>query len=346
MVEDDIWWEKEDDLLKEEVKKEILDNRRLEEEVQVSCKQEIQVPDKTVLTTMVEEECETPPTTQVRAAIEPPLPLGVRNIGKNNLAPSEEGPRAANHTPTKDTNQTKEDITLGKRGKQDITVNGISLMDIMKKKNVNSRQKTPVRSDKKKKEKETIVTPVPSNSDIRNYMRRKKTGTSDDIQANNDIRKTLGDRKMIVKNCKEDISECEDKTRKVEGKTKNIFGTKKTFSSIQANKKSVKERIVEYQELSDNKNDECVRSGGRCHTHSCVLVREIVEKKRSSLDKTGKIVWLIGEVTILRCPLALPPVSTVYQPAGVVSGDNKENIATTNKRSKLDEKNQSVNQTQ
>ena len=187
----------------------------------------------------------------------------------DNVVPSEEGSCAACLTSVKKNNQIEEDITLGKKRRQDITVNGISLMDIMRKKSVNSKQKTPVRKEDKKTKKEKIATPMPSSSDIRNYMMKRKTGTSDDIRIDNDIRKTMCNKTMIVKNIQEDISECEDSTRKVEDKTKNISDIKKTFSDISIHSKSVKERIVKYQELSNNKNDECVRSGGRCHTQLC-----------------------------------------------------------------------------
>ena len=121
----------------------------------------------------------------------------------------------------------------------------------------------------------------------------------------------MGNKTMIVKNIKEDIRECENTNRKLEDKTQKISDIKKTFRDIPTHNTSAKERIVKYQELSDNKKDECVRSGGKCHTHSCVLIRRIVEKKRSTLNKTCKIVWLMGEVTILRCPFFcganLPP---------------------------------------
>ena len=297
-MEDDIWWEKEDDLYREGIKEEISKDRGLGGKTQVSCIQEIQAPDKTVLTAVVEEECETPPTTPGRAAVESPLPLGVRNMVMDNVVPSEEGSRAACITPVKKNSQIAEDITLGKNRRQDVTVNGISLMDIMRKKSVIPKQKTPVRKEDKKTKKEKIATPPPSSSDIRNYMMKR-----------------------------------------------NISDKKKTFSDISIHSKSVKERIVKYQELSNNKNDECVRSGGRCHTHSCVLIREIVEKKRSTLDKTGKIVWLMGEVTILRCPSALP-LNTDHQTASVNSGDIQENISTTNKKFRSDGEDQSVTQTQ
>ena len=195
------------------------------------------------------------------------LTRGVRNMVRKKEVPSEEGSHATCPTPVKKNGQEDENnmIDIGKR--QDITVNEVSLIDIVR-----------------KEQKEKNDKPC---SDIRNYMMKRKTEVSNDMKTNNDIRKTLCNKTMIVNDIKEDISEYEDKIRKIEDKTQKISDMKKTFRNIPTYSTSVKERIVKYQELSDKMNDECVRSGGRCHTHSCVLVREIVEKKRRQARLCG-----------------------------------------------------------
>ena len=78
-------------------------------------------------------------------------------MGINNVVPSEEGLHAACLTPVRKNSQTEEDITLGTRRRQDITVNGVSLIDIMMMKSVNSKKKAPVRKENKKKQKEKIA---------------------------------------------------------------------------------------------------------------------------------------------------------------------------------------------
>ena len=35
------------------------------------------------------------------------------------------------------------------------------------------------------------------------------------------------------------------------------------------------------------------------------MYREVVKKRMSTVDKTGKLVWRNGEVTILQCPVAV-----------------------------------------
>ena len=80
-----------------------------------------------------------------------------------------------------------------------------------------------------------------------------------------------------------------------------------------------------------------MKSSGWCSTHKCVLLllREIVKKKKkmSTMDKCGKIVWTMGEATILVCPLAETlPVSTDGQTSAIQPGL----VGTANKRRRKD----------
>ena len=57
-----------------------------------------------------------------------------------------------------------------------------------------------------------------------------------------------------------------------------------------------------YQELG--RGQACIKGSGRCATHNCKLVRKIENKKTSKIDKNGKLVWQMCEVTISVCPAA------------------------------------------
>ena len=104
-----------------------------------------------------------------------------------------------------------------------------------------------------------------------------------------------------------------------------------TFRNTPYPQTSVKDRIQQYQENTDNLRGNCVKSSGRCSTHKCVLLREVVRKKMSTIDKCGKIVWTMGEVTILRCSLAVTlPVSA----DGQISAIQQGLVNTANKRRK------------
>merc|ERR1711942_261863 len=94
-----------------------------------------------------------------------------------------------------------------------------------------------------------------------------------------------------------------------------------TFRNTQYPQTSVRDRVQQYQKNTDSLRVNCVKSSGRCSTHNCVLSREIVRKKMSTLDKCGKIVWTMGEVTVLKCPLALIlPVSVDGQTSAIQQG--------------------------
>ena len=71
---------------------------------------------------------------------------------------------------------------------------------------------------------------------------------------------------------------------------------------------NVRERIEKFQNM--NRRNSCVKSSGRCSTHKCALVREIVNKKMSKINKDGKLGWTIGEVTILSCPQSQSQVNS------------------------------------
>ena len=85
--------------------------------------------------------------------------------------------------------------------------------------------------------------------------------------------------------------------------------TKLTFTSTSVKKNvNVRERIEKFQNM--NRRNSCVKSSGRCSTHKCALVREIVNKKMSKINKDGKLGWTIGEVTILSCPQSQSQVNS------------------------------------
>ena len=64
----------------------------------------------------------------------------------------------------------------------------------------------------------------------------------------------------------------------------------------------MKDRIKSFEDRSNGVG--CMIAGGRCGLHHCKVVREIVQKRMSSTDKFGNVVWKMGEGTILVCPAA------------------------------------------
>ena len=198
------------------------------------------------------------------------LPLGDR-VTKDNLVSAEAGTRSESNAPPTEPNENEKTVPLEeikKSKKNNITVNGVSLMEIMKMKSKSKVKKTPVRKSEKKKDVRKIDSPSSSMGDIRKFMKNKVTPTEENEEKtpiNNvktDLMNTPSHKEAILPKNNEGsmISSSEDTL----GNT-----TKMTFKNIQ---------------------------------YPRVLLREVVRKKMSTMDKCGKIVWTMGEVTILKCP--------------------------------------------
>ena len=74
---------------------------------------------------------------------------------------------------------------------------------------------------------------------------------------------------------------------------------KKTFSNIR--KKSFKDNIMKFKEMS--KGTDCMIRSGFCTSHNCKVVRQVTEKKMSTIRTDGRLQWRMCEVTILACPV-------------------------------------------
>ena len=87
-------------------------------------------------------------------------------------------------------NSTTEDNQLDKTRKSDITVNGVSLMEIMRKKKTTSAKKTTSNKKPPKDKNKKNVASTPSNNSIRNYLTKKKQENNEDERYQEDIMKT------------------------------------------------------------------------------------------------------------------------------------------------------------
>ena len=136
----------------------------------------------------------------------------------------------------------------------------------------------------------------PSSGQIWKYLTVTKKKESDKeygrIQDNN----TPG---LEDKNTEREEDKNKKKDLREEGcKTKELNKVKTTFKPV--NTVRVKENIKMFQKLS--MGESCVIGSGRCSKHNVKLVRGVVSKKVSCIDKNGKLSWLMREVTNLSCP--------------------------------------------
>ena len=71
--------------------------------------------------------------------------------------------------------------------------------------------------------------------------------------------------------------------------------------TLEASKLKIRDRIKSLEKFS-KADEKCVMGSGMCATHNCKLVKQIIEKRTSCIDKNGKIGWLMREGTSLACP--------------------------------------------
>ena len=81
---------------------------------------------------------------------------------------------------------------------------------------------------------------------------------------------------------------------------------KLTFETtcVKKNNVNMNDRISRFQELVD-KRQVWVTGSGRCASHNLKLVRDIVSKKQSFVDKSGGIGGKLSDFTDLVCPTKL-----------------------------------------
>ena len=106
--------------------------------------------------------------------------------------------------------------------------------------------------------------------------------------------------------------------------TTDVKNVKLTFDVVctdkHLKKKSVSDRITRFQDMVD-RNAVCVTGSGRCATHNQKLVRQVVTRKQSCVDKCGGVGWRLCDFTVIVCPTRL---SSAPDGAG---GDNNTGVS-------------------
>ena len=222
------------------------------------------------------------------------------------------GSRATIHNNWMKPNKKEEEMSIAGSRERDITINGVSVLDVLRKKSAKDKhprqdQKTATKGRKKSSQ---LATPPSAN--IRKYLVKKSrededpAGKTEVLKLSEDNQKMQDNRDIPVKDNDCDI--LEDKPTQENGTATQVM--KKTFTHItQKNTpKKISEKILKFQDMI--RGDECVIGSGRCASHNTKLVRKIVVRKMSCVDKFGGIGWRNGEVTILACPKASQPGSS------------------------------------
>ena len=219
------------------------------------------------------------------------------------------GSRATGPSSEIQPNKNVEKMNIEGAKGRDITINGVSVLEVLKKKSARDKHPRQEQKTVTKGRKKSSQLATPPSANIRKYLVRKRREDEDpvrnteDIQLSEDNLLKQDNRDIPVRDKDCDIQE--DKTTQ-----ENVTAThmmKKTFTHITKKNtpKKISEKISRFQDMI--RGDECVIGSGRCASHNTKLVRKVVVRKMSCVDKFGGIGWRNGEVTILACPKASQP---------------------------------------
>ena len=169
------------------------------------------------------------------------------------------------------------------------------------KKTVTTKNTSMKKKNKKNTSKNTGVT-TPSSEKITNYFMKKKRASevddNDIIQEDLNAHDEENTRNTAHNNTtQQDTVFAEARIHRSE----DLKLKKKTFMANPPPAR-MKDRIKSFEMITSGAG--CEIAGGRCRQHHCKAVRDVVQRKMSSVDKFGNVVWKIGEGTILVCPVA------------------------------------------
>ena len=191
-------------------------------------------------------------------------------------------------------NLVEKDSNFGNGKIKKITVNGVDLMDIQRRKKL-EKLSTPTpgkkKSTKRKINDQKTAPSSNSKENIKQYFNRRNL--------ENKRNKEEEDSTVDNKNTREeDKKEESDKKVNDEEVTDNMKCVKKTFSSIDTTK--FRENIKKFKLMS--KGTECMIRSGYCSSHNQKMIRKIVNKKMSNEDEYGVVTWTNRESTVMYCP--------------------------------------------
>ena len=193
-----------------------------------------------------------------------------------------------------------EDKKLGNIRNNNITVNGISLMEYMKSKKTTSTKKTPqgkTTPGNRKKEKGTLT---PSARNIKNYFKQRDISDKKSdkmISHNNTQYNDISEDNVNKDNIRKNSETTNDRNSPEDITPPKM---KMTFDKFSAPPPRIKKKIDRFQDLHDG--DKCVMGSGRCATHHVKLVKRVIERRVSVVDKCGQVSWAMREGTIFDCP--------------------------------------------
>ena len=186
-------------------------------------------------------------------------------------------------------------------GKQEITVNGIKLSEIMMKRRLSDKKKTtpakkmPV---KKTNKKQPTTPSVSKEGNIRQFLLKKKDVMRKEDKSE-EVAYVIHERQEDNNKDNLDVPSTIPRSDDVNTENpENLKSMKLTFS--QPTKPGVSSIIEKFRKLSSG--GECLFGSGRCAHHNVKLTRGVVKKRVSVKNDQGVVKWVMCDVTSLVCP--------------------------------------------
>ena len=197
-------------------------------------------------------------------------------------------------------NSKEDNITYAPLRRMSITVNRVDIMSLQQAKKTVVNKNTAIKRKNNKNTPNTAGVTTPSSEKITNYFVRKRARPSE-VTDNTGIQE---DRNAHNKENTEDNNTTQQDTVLAEDRIQRDEEMKLRKKTLMDNPPParMKDRINKFEMITSGAG--CEIAGGRCRQHHCMAVRDVVQKKMSTVDKFGKVVWKIGEGTILVFPKA------------------------------------------
>ena len=250
-------------------------------------------------------------------------------VKNNTRSCNGETPRATSLTVGQQGDSQKEVKNIGDSVVTGITVNGVNLMDIQRLR-VKSAKKTVVNTNKKSRnDKKDVKQLTPSRDQL--TLDKFFTNTQTTKKEDNGQLVRHSDKKTTSSELLEDNKPTMSEEEKIDMKQKiRKLSTKTKFE--RPSQSEVRRKIKIFSDKSQGVK--CVLGSGHCSGHNVKLVRSVVMKKVSEIDRNGMVIWPMREVTILSCPAVQPLVRNVSATPVLESAEPE--LGTTNgKKAKL-----------
>ena len=193
-----------------------------------------------------------------------------------------------------------DDTFVGGVGNREITVNGIKLSEMTKRRLSDKKKTTPVKKMtlKNTNKKQSTTPSVSRYGNIKQYLVKKKVVVKEEDKTTDDA--------YVVHEQQEDKNKAENDVPmtisrsnvSLSDKLENLKSMKPTFS--QPIMPKVGSIIEKFRKLSSG--GECLFGSGRCAHHNVKLTRGVVKKRVSVKDDQGVVKWVMCDVTSLVCP--------------------------------------------